>query len=107
MAHCWRNVDEEHPFRRAESAVTQSFCMITQESDRSSSREAASKARTPPSVSRRTWCCMSSESGREPTMTLPSGWVVERTRAPQPWMEESQVMTTTRAGPTSPARKAA
>jgi hypothetical protein len=31
--------------------------------DRSSSREAASKARTPPSVSRRTWCCMSSESG--------------------------------------------
>ena len=77
MAHCWKNVDEEHPFRRAESAVTQSFRMMTgqmtQESDRSSSREAASKARTPPSVSRRTWCCMSSESGREPTMTLPSG----------------------------------
>ncbi len=61
-AHCWRNVDEEHPFRRAERAVTQSFRMMTQESDRSSSCEATSKARTPPSASRRTWYCMSSES---------------------------------------------
>ncbi len=90
-----------------QSAVTQSLHMMTQESDRSSSREAASKASTPPSVSRRTWCGMSSESGREPTITLPSGWAVERTRAPQPWTEESQVMTTTRAWPISPARKAA
>ena len=45
VPHCWRNVDEEHPFLRAERAVTQSFRMMTQESDRSSSREAASNRR--------------------------------------------------------------
>jgi hypothetical protein len=69
-------------------------------------REAASKARTPPRVSRRTWCCMSSEAGRDPTMTLLSRLSHHRTTAPQQWTEESQVMVTTRASPVWPAVKA-
>ncbi len=39
---------------------------------RSTSRAAASKERTPATVSRRTWCNMSSGSGSEPMITLPS-----------------------------------
>jgi hypothetical protein len=96
MAHCCRKVDEKLPFRRAESAPMASLRRITTASDKSTAREAASRARTQPRVSRRTWKAMSGESGSELTMTLPSLLSHQRTTAaPQPRGEASQEMTAT------------
>ena len=64
-------------------------------------------AKTPARVLRRTWWRMSSESGRVPTMVLPSRLSHQRRTVPQPCREASQVMMMVRAEPVSPVRKAA
>ena len=65
------------------------------------------KGEDPARASRRTWWRMSSESGRVPTKTLPSQLSHQRRTMPQQWREASHVMVAMRAGPVSPARKAA
>ncbi len=64
MVHCWRKVEEKLPLRKAVRAPTASFRRMTVASERSISRAAASRAKTPAKVLRRTWWRMSSESGR-------------------------------------------
>ncbi len=107
MAHCWRNVDEKLPFQSAERALTESLRRMTTESERSSTRDAASMARTPPGVSRPTWNAMSGSSGRGSTTILPSLLSHQRSTAPLPRGEESQDITAILASDVSPARKEA
>ena len=47
MEHCWRNVEARLPFLKAARAPVASLRGMTTASERSSSRAAASKARTP------------------------------------------------------------
>jgi hypothetical protein len=87
--------DEKLPLRRAESAPRASLRRITLASDKSTSRAAASRVRTPPRVSWRTWKATSGEGGKEPTKTVPSLLSHQRRTATQLRGKESQVITAT------------
>ncbi len=70
MVHCCCKAEEKLPLRNADNAATAALRSVSTAAKRWISKEATSSAQTPAQVSRRNWCCMSSESGRVPTMTL-------------------------------------